>query len=106
MVEEMLLSPVLHVKSVFKLKTGQIIHRGYVANLRQESAAFIDEVPCLADLIPFIIVKCNGQGNTSVNCKVNRARVQGYKKFGTAPPGIREEEYYIQPGKLQLATRK
>ena len=52
--------------SVFKLKTGQKIHRGYVANFRQESAAFIDEVPRLADKIPFIIVKRNGQDNTSV----------------------------------------
>ena len=66
MVQEMLLSPVLPVMSVFKLKTGQNLHCRYVANFRQESAAFIDEVPRLADKIPFIIVKRNGQDNTSV----------------------------------------
>ena len=35
MVEEMLLSPVLLVMSVFKLKTGQNIHRDYVVDFRQ-----------------------------------------------------------------------
>ena len=64
----------LPVMSVFKVKTGQNLHRGYVANFRQESAAFI-EVPRLAEKIPFIIVKRNGQDNTSVECKVNRARL-------------------------------
>ena len=67
--------------SALKLKTGQNIHRGYVADFRQESAAFIDEVPCLSDKIPFIIVKCNGQDNTSAECKVNRARVQAVGRF-------------------------
>ena len=66
----MLFSPVLPVMSLFKLKTGQNIHRGYVANFRQESAAFIDEAPRLADKISSIIVQRNGQ-----ECKVNRARV-------------------------------
>uniref|UniRef100_M4B240 Uncharacterized protein n=1 Tax=Hyaloperonospora arabidopsidis (strain Emoy2) TaxID=559515 RepID=M4B240_HYAAE len=60
----MLLSSILPVVSVFKLKTDQNIHRGYVANFRQEPAAFINEVPRLADKIPVIIVKRNGQDNT------------------------------------------
>ena len=68
--------------SVFKLKTGQKIHRGYVANFRQESAAFIDEVPRLADTILYIIMKRNGQDNTTyVECKDNRARVQVVGRF-------------------------
>ena len=70
MVEEMLLSPVLPVIPVFKLKTGQIIYCGYVAYFRQESVAFIDVVPRLADKILFIIVKRNSQDNTSVERKV------------------------------------
>ena len=81
--------------SALKLKTGQNIHRGYVVSFRQEPVAFIDEFPRLADKIPFIIVKRNGQDNTSVESKVNRARV---------PPWIREEEYYLQPGELELTT--
>ena len=81
MVEEILISPGLPVMSVFKLKTGQKIHRGYVANSRQESAAFIDGVPRLADKIPFIILKRNGQDSTSIECKVNRARVQAVGRF-------------------------
>ena len=67
--------------SALKLKTGQNIHRGYVTNFRQESAALIDEMPRLAGKIPFIIVKRNGQDNTSVESKVNRARVQAVGRF-------------------------
>ena len=81
MIEEILLSPVLPVMSVFKLRTGQNIHRGYVANFRQESAALIDEVPRLANRIPVVIVKRCGQDNTSAECKVNRLRVQAVGQF-------------------------
>ena len=77
----MLLSPIFPAMSVFKLKTGQNIHRGYVASFRQEYAVFIDEVPRLADKIPIIIVKRNIQYNTSIECKINRARVQAFGRY-------------------------
>ena len=69
-IEETLLSHFLPVISVFKLMTGQNIHRGYVKYLQK------DEMHRLADKIPVVTVKHTGQKNTSVECKLNLARVQ------------------------------
>ena len=98
MIEEMLLSPVLPVMSVFKLRTGQNIHRVYVANYRQESASLIDEVPRLANRIPVVIVKRCGQDNTSAECKVNRLRVQAVGQFlaQNHPVFVRRNITFIQ----------
>ena len=86
MIEEMLLAPFLPVMSVFKLKTDQNTHRGYVASFRQESAAFYDKVPRLADRIPITAVKPNGQGNMFVaKSIVHGSKLLEYFCYSTTP---------------------
>ena len=75
MMEEMLLSPVLPVMTVYRLKTGGNVSRGFVANLKQDSLKFIKKIPLTADQLPISVVRSVGQNNEAVDLKVNRARV-------------------------------
>ena len=75
MVEEMLLSPVFPIMSVYKLKSGHHVHRGYVANFRQEVTEIFRQIPRDPGSIPLVIVRRTDQDNNVRECKCNRARV-------------------------------
>ena len=75
MMEEMLLSPVLPVMTVYRLKAGGNVSRGFVANLKQDSLKFIKQIPLTADQLPILVVWRVGKNNEAVDFKVNRTRV-------------------------------
>jgi len=75
MVEEMILSPVHPIMTVYRLKSGGNVSRGFVANFRQDSVTFIKQIPLTVDQLPLLVVRRVGQDNVSVDFKVNRARV-------------------------------
>jgi hypothetical protein len=76
MVEEMLISPILTVMSIFRLPGGQLLSRGYVANFSQDIQPICKILPRLTNNIPILIVKKQGQNNESKEFKVNKLRIQ------------------------------
>lgn len=72
MLEEMLLSPVLPIMTVYRLPSGGNVSRGFVANFRQDSVSIIKEIPLQPKDIPLVVIRRQGQNNTSADFKVNR----------------------------------
>jgi len=81
MVEEMLLSPVHPIMSVYRLPSGGNVSREYVANFKQDSINFIKQIPLKPSELPCMIIRRQGQQNTSVDFKVCRARVEAVGRF-------------------------
>jgi hypothetical protein len=54
-IEEMLLSTVISIMSVFRLPTGGNVSPGYVANFKQDIAGFIREIPLTASQLPCLV---------------------------------------------------
>ncbi len=75
MVEEMLISPVQPIMSIYRLPGGQLVSRGYVANFSQNLDVLCKELPRIPADISVIILKKDGQCNNNKEFKVNRARV-------------------------------
>lgn len=81
MLEEMLLSPVLPIMTVYRLPSGGNVSRGFVANFKQDSVSIIKEIPLQPKDIPIVVIRRQGQNNTSADFKVNRERVEAVGKF-------------------------
>ena len=77
----MLISPILTVMSVYRLKGGQLLSRGYVANFSQDIIQTCYELPRLTSEIPLLIVKKVGQDNNVKELIVNKERVTTLVKF-------------------------
>jgi hypothetical protein len=75
-IEEMLLSPVISIMSVFRLPTGGNVSPGYVANFKQFIAGFIREIPLTASQLPCLVIKRRSVDNTYAEFKVCRKRVE------------------------------
>ncbi|EFX63780.1 hypothetical protein DAPPUDRAFT_267695 [Daphnia pulex] len=80
-IEEMLLSPVISIMSVFRLPTGGHVSRGYVANFKQDVAGFIREIPLTAAQLPCLVIRRRGVDNTCAEFKVCRKRVEAVGRF-------------------------
>ena len=57
MIEEMLISPILSVMSVFRLPNGALISRGFIANFSQDIKELTKILPRLPKDLPIIILK-------------------------------------------------
>ena len=89
-IEQMLLSPVLPIMSVYRLASGGNVSRGYVANFRQETSSFIRKIPLRASEIPLLCIRRTGQDSQSQDFKVNRARIMLVGQFLAANhPGFK-----------------
>lgn len=77
----MLISPILTVMSVYRLKGGQLLSRGYVANFTQDIIQTCYDLPRLTSQIPLLIVKKIGQDNNVKELIVNKQRVTTLVKF-------------------------
>ena len=71
-IEELLISPVLSVMSIFRLPGGQLLSRGYVANFSQKVQDLCIQLPRKTSSIPVLIVKRTNQNNESKEFKVNK----------------------------------
>jgi hypothetical protein len=80
-IEEMLLSPVISIMSVFRLPTGGHVSRGYVANFKPDVAGFIREIPLTAEQLPCLVIRRRGVDNTCAEFKVCRKRVDAVGRF-------------------------
>lgn len=81
MVEEMLISPILPVMSIYRLPNGSLVSRGYVANFGQDITPICRALPRLSASIPLIIVKEDRQTLTQKEFRVNRHRVETVLRF-------------------------
>ena len=57
-VEEMLISAVLPIMSLYKLPHGQYAYSGHVINLPQNVALFANSLPRLPSELDVIVVRC------------------------------------------------
>lgn len=76
MIEEMLISPILAVMSVYRLPGGALINRGFVANFSQDVNEIIKELPRLPKDLPILVLKKKDQQNNVKRFMVNRKRVE------------------------------
>ena len=74
-VEEMLISAVLPIMSLYKLPHGQYVYSGHVINLPQDVAAFANSLPRLPSELDVIIVRKEGATNSHRDFHVRRAAV-------------------------------
>jgi hypothetical protein len=81
MIEEMLISPIASIMSIFRLPGGQLLSRGYVANFSQDISQLCTELPRKTKEIPILIVKRMDQENQAKEFKVNRYRVETLLRY-------------------------
>jgi hypothetical protein len=76
MIEEMLISPILAVMSIYRLPGGALISRGFCANFMQDIQPICQILPRLSKDLPILILKKKDQMNNVKQFQVNRSRVQ------------------------------
>ncbi|CAF1095519.1 unnamed protein product [Brachionus calyciflorus] len=74
-VEEILISPILALMSVFRLPGGALTNRGFCANFSQDIQPIVTLLPRLPRYIPLIILKKKDQTNKTRNFIDNKHRV-------------------------------
>ena len=74
-VEEMLISAVMPIMSVYRLPQGQYGYSGHVVNLPQDVASFAQSLPRLPSDLDVIVVKKEGANQTHRDFRVRRGVV-------------------------------
>jgi hypothetical protein len=81
MVEEMLISPILAVMSIYRLPGGALINRGFCANFSQDLGEILTTLPRLPKDLPLLVLKKKDQNNNVKQFIVNRHRVERVLKY-------------------------
>ena len=81
MVEEMLISPILAVMSIYRLPGGALINRGFCANFSQDIGELLQTLPRLPKDLPLLILKKKDQNNNVKQFNVKRERVHNVLKY-------------------------
>ena len=71
-VEEMLVSAVLPILSLYKLPHGQYAYSGHVINLPQDVTSFANSLPRLSNELDIIVVRKQGAADSHHNFHVRR----------------------------------
>ena len=74
-VEEMLISPVMPIMSVYRLPHGQLSYSGHVINLPQDVASFVSSLPRDPSQLDVVVVRKEGSAGPHKDFKVRRSRV-------------------------------
>ena len=74
-VEEMLISAVMPIMSVYRLPQGQCGYSGHVVNLHQDVASFSHSLPRLPSQLDVIVVRKEGANQSHLDFRVRRAVV-------------------------------
>ncbi len=91
MIEEMLISPLFAIMSIYRLPCGQLVSKGHVANFSQDISGLCVDLPRLTKSLPILVIKKKNQINDVKDFKVNRERVEMCLKFL-----IYNNRYYAQ----------
>lgn len=76
-VEEMLISPVMPIMSVYKLPLGQYGYSGHVINLPQDVASFVRSLPRVPSQLDLVIIRQEGVAGAHKDFRVRRSCVLG-----------------------------
>ena len=71
-VEEMLISAVLPIMTIYRLPHGQYGYSGHVINLPQDITSFANELPRLPSELDVIVVSKEGVSETHQDFRVRR----------------------------------
>ena len=74
-VEEMLISGVLPIMSLYRLPHGQYAYSGHVINLPQDVASFVNSLPRLPTELDIIVVRKQGAADSHHDFRVRRSVV-------------------------------
>ena len=74
-VEEMLISPVMPIISVYQLPLGQYGYSGHVINLPQDVASFVCSLPHVPSQLDVVVVRREGAAGSHKDFKVRQSRV-------------------------------
>ena len=74
-VEEMLISPVMPIMSVYRLPLGQYGYSGHVVNLPQDVASFVHSLPRTPSQLDVVVVCREGAAGSHKDFRVRRSRV-------------------------------
>ena len=74
-VEEMLISAVLPIMSLYRLPHGQYGYSGHVINLPQDVASFVNSLPRPPSELDVIVVRKEGAAQSHRDFRVRRSRV-------------------------------
>jgi hypothetical protein len=100
MIEEMLISPIFAVMSIFRLPGGQLFSRGYMANFTQDINDICRHLPRLTNSLPLLIIRMKNQKNENKEFVVNKKRIEICLRFL-----IENNPMYIKQGiKLNLGN--
>jgi hypothetical protein len=77
----MLISPILSMMSIWRLKNGARMSRGFVANFQQDISPVLNMLPRLPKDIPILILKKPNQTNETKAFEVNKNRVEVCLKY-------------------------
>ena len=69
-VEEMLVSPVMPIMSVYQLPLGQYGYSGHVINLPQDVASFVCSLLCMPSQLDVVVVRREGAAESHKDFKV------------------------------------
>lgn len=73
MIEEMLISPILPIMSIYRLSGGQLVSKGSVINFKQDITSIVTSLPRLINDLPVLVAKNNG-------VKINQKNLKSTKK--------------------------
>ena len=74
-IEEILISPVMPMMSVYRLPHGQYGYSGHVVNLPQNVSSFVSKLPQLPNDLDILLVRRNGDSGSHRDFKVRHAKV-------------------------------
>ena len=66
--EQMLISPVMPMTSVYRLPHGQYGYSGHVVNLPQNVSSFVSKLPQLPSDLDILLVRSGDSGSQSLPC--------------------------------------
>ena len=74
-VEEMLISPVMPMMSVYRLPHGQLGYGGHVINLPQDVASFVSSLPRYPSNLDLVVIRKESTTGSHKDFRVRRSRV-------------------------------
>ena len=74
-VEEMLISPVIPLMSIYRLPRGQYGYSGHVINLPQDIPLFVSSLPRQPSDLDIVIIRKEGSGSNHRDFCVRRSKI-------------------------------
>lgn len=80
-IEEMLISPIVPIMSIFRLSGGQLVNNGFCASFHQDIQPITKELPRLAADVSIIVIQKKTKQNQNKDFLCDRYRIERVLKF-------------------------